>query len=182
VSSAIRVLALAAVRRGDELLVEDGHDPVKDEHYLRLLGGGVDFGERGEDAVRRELHEEIGVELTDVRYLGAVENLFTFLGRPDHEICLLFAARFADDSLYEQDRFAGVDIVDGPEVPARRDRSGPSSLPGRSARPDRERAVADDGVADHACQPDRTLRIVRLRALRDRPCARLSSLTPWAVC
>jgi ADP-ribose pyrophosphatase YjhB (NUDIX family) len=119
VSGAIRVLALAVVRRGDELLVEDGEDPVKDERYLRLLGGGVDFGERGEDAVRRELREEIGVELADVRYLGAVENLFTFLGRPGHEICLLYAARLADESLYEHDSFAGVDVVEGEQVPVR---------------------------------------------------------------
>ena len=118
-SAAIRVLALAVIRRGDELLVEDGKDPVKGEHYLRLLGGGVDFGERGEDAVRRELHEEIGVELADVRFLGVVENLFTLLDKPHHEVCLLYAARFADSSRLEQDAFAGTDFVDGREVPVR---------------------------------------------------------------
>ena len=118
-SAAIRVLALAVIRRGDELLVEDGEDPVKGEHYVRLLGGGIDFGERGEDAVRRELHEEIGVELTHVRYLGAVENLFTFLGNPHHEVCFLYDARFADESLYEHQTFSGVDHVDGAQVPLR---------------------------------------------------------------
>jgi ADP-ribose pyrophosphatase YjhB (NUDIX family) len=119
VSAAIRVLALAVIRRGDELLVEDGEDPVKGENYLRLLGGGVDFGERGEEAVRRELHEEIGVELVDVRYLGAVENLFTFLGKPHHEVCLLYSARFADETRFDQDAFAGTDFVDGREVAVR---------------------------------------------------------------
>ena len=148
-SAAIRVLALAVIRRGDELLVEDGEDPVKGESYLRLLGGGVDFGERGEEAVRRELHEEIGVELVDVRYLGAIENLFTFLGKPHHEVCLLYSARFADETRFDQDAFAGTDFVDGREVPCGHGGSEwTSSTTGarstrRRARPDRERSVAD---------------------------------------
>ena len=118
-SGRIRVLALVVVRRGDELLVEDGEDPVKGERYYRLLGGGVEFGERGADAVRRELQEEIGTELAGVSYLGAVENLFTFLGEPGHEVCLLYEASFAESALYERDGFEGVDMVGGVEVPVR---------------------------------------------------------------
>ncbi len=61
----IRVIAIAVIARPTDgaLLVYDGYDSVKRELYHRPLGGGIEFGETAEAAVRRELHEEIGVEL-----------------------------------------------------------------------------------------------------------------------
>jgi 8-oxo-dGTP pyrophosphatase MutT (NUDIX family) len=58
----IRPLALAVIRRDDRILVFEAHDSVKDETFYRLLGGGIEFGDRGEEAIRRELVEELGVE------------------------------------------------------------------------------------------------------------------------
>jgi ADP-ribose pyrophosphatase YjhB (NUDIX family) len=109
VTGRIRVLALAVVRRGDELLVHGGEDEVKGERFHRLPGGEIELGERGEEAVRRELREEIGVELAGVRYLGTVENVFTYRGEPGHEVALLFEARLAEETLYERERFPIVE-------------------------------------------------------------------------
>lgn len=89
----IRVLALGVVRRLDELLVEKGRDSVKGETFYRPLGGGVEFGETGADALVREFEEEIGGRLVDVRFLGTLENIFTWEGEPGHEICLVYEAR-----------------------------------------------------------------------------------------
>jgi len=41
------------------------------------MGGGVDFGETSRDALQREFQEEIQAELTNIRHLGCLENLFT---------------------------------------------------------------------------------------------------------
>jgi ADP-ribose pyrophosphatase YjhB (NUDIX family) len=57
-------MALALIRRRQEILVEEGCDEIKNETFFRLLGGRIEFGERGAHAVRRELREELGVETT----------------------------------------------------------------------------------------------------------------------
>jgi len=99
----IRPLALGIVWRGDELLVFEGYDHATDETFYRPLGGGIEFGERSRQALRREFREELGVELTDVRYLATTENIFTCNGQRGHEIILLYEATLADPSFYERE-------------------------------------------------------------------------------
>ncbi len=98
----IRPLALGIVWRGDELLVFEGYDH-KGETFYRPLGGGIEFGERSRQALRREFREELGVELTGVRYLATTENIFTCDGQRGHEIILLYEATLADPSFYERE-------------------------------------------------------------------------------
>jgi 8-oxo-dGTP pyrophosphatase MutT (NUDIX family) len=109
--SRIRVIAIAVISRPTDgaLLVYDGYDTVKRELYHRPLGGGIEFGETAEAAVRRELHEEIGVQLDAVALLGFLENLFTCDGRPGHQIVAVFSARLVDASLYACNEIAFVD-------------------------------------------------------------------------
>ena len=109
--SRIRVIAIAVItrQRDGALLVFDAYDSVKREAYHRPLGGGIEFGETAEVAVRRELREELGVDLEDVALLGFLENLFTCDGRPGHQIVAVFSARLADTSFYERDEIAFVD-------------------------------------------------------------------------
>ncbi len=99
----IRPIALAAPRRGDDLLVFECYDPTKDQAFYRPLGGGINFGETAEAAVRRELREELGADLLDVRRLGVLENIFHGFGRDGHEIAFVFDCRLADQTLYERD-------------------------------------------------------------------------------
>jgi ADP-ribose pyrophosphatase YjhB (NUDIX family) len=107
----IRGLAIAVVRRGSDILVFEAYDSVKGEVFHRPLGGEIDFGEPAAEAVRRELREEIGSELLDVRRLGVLESIFTLEGEPWHEIVFAFEARLADDSLYRRERWRGGDDV-----------------------------------------------------------------------
>lgn len=99
----IRPIALAVPRRGADLLVFEYHDPTKNQTFYRPLGGGIDFGETAESAVRRELREELGVELLEVRRLGVLESIFHGFGRAGHEIAFIFSCRLADRDLYERD-------------------------------------------------------------------------------
>lgn len=96
----IRVLALALVMRGEELLVFRGNDPATGKVFHRPLGGGVEFGETEAEALRREMLEELGAEIADVRLRGVLENLFTWDARPWHEIVMLFDATLRDPALY----------------------------------------------------------------------------------
>ena len=108
----IRPIAICVFRRGDWILVGDGYDRVKGERFYRPLGGAIEFGERGEDAIRREIREEIGADLADLRLLGVMDNLFTFEGEPGHEIVLVYDGRLTDPSLYDKSALAGLHGVD----------------------------------------------------------------------
>jgi 8-oxo-dGTP pyrophosphatase MutT (NUDIX family) len=109
--SRIRPIAIAVIARPSDgaLLVFDGHDPVTDDRFHRPLGGGIELGETAEAAVRRELVEELGAELEEVALLGWIENIFTYAGRPGHEIVAVFSARLVDASLYARDELTMVE-------------------------------------------------------------------------
>jgi hypothetical protein len=55
------------------------------------------------------MREELDAEVTDVRYLGLIENIFTHQGKRGHEIVLLYAARFSDPALYAREAWIGDD-------------------------------------------------------------------------
>ena len=103
----IRPLALAVFRDGSRILVEDNAAWDRRDWFYRPPGGGVEFGERAEDALRREMHEEFNAEVTDVRLLGTLESIFDYHGQQGHEIVFVFDARFADASHYAADRIVG---------------------------------------------------------------------------
>jgi 8-oxo-dGTP pyrophosphatase MutT (NUDIX family) len=105
---AIRPIALGLIRNGDRILVFEGQDEVKGETFYRPLGGGIEFGERAVDALHREFHEELAVELSDVTLLGVLENIFTVYGRAGHEIVYVFEASLADTSWYERDDLGAI--------------------------------------------------------------------------
>jgi 8-oxo-dGTP pyrophosphatase MutT (NUDIX family) len=93
----IRPLALCVFRRGDKIFVAEGHDDTKvNKTFYRPIGGGIDFGERAIDTVKREVQEEIAAEVTNLVYLGTLENIFVYEGETGHEICLMFDGAFVD--------------------------------------------------------------------------------------
>lgn len=97
----IRVLALGIIRDGDRIFISQGYDPVKQQIFYRAMGGGVDFGETSFTALQREFQEEIQADLTNIRYLGCLENLFTFNGKQGHEILQVYQCDFADPKFYQ---------------------------------------------------------------------------------
>ncbi|AJT43103.1 hypothetical protein UM93_12150 [Psychromicrobium lacuslunae] len=76
--------------RGDRVLVSFGEDRLRGSRFCRAVGGGIEFGESAEQALRREFREELAVELEAVRAIGVLENLFEYEGRQGHEIVHLF--------------------------------------------------------------------------------------------
>ncbi|HYE01211.1 MAG TPA: NUDIX domain-containing protein [Alphaproteobacteria bacterium] len=117
--SRIRPLALALIARAPgEWLLTLGRDPVDGRDYLRPPGGAIEFGERSADAAAREMMEEFGLALRDIRPAGTLENLFTYAGAPGHEIVLLHTAAFADPAAYRRDELVGVES-DGQPLIAR---------------------------------------------------------------
>lgn len=97
----IRLITLGLIQDGNRLLLAQGYDPVKEQTFYRALGGGVDFGETSYDALKREFQEELQAELTNIKYLACIENLFIYNGQPGHEIIQLYQCDFADSKFYQ---------------------------------------------------------------------------------
>ena len=94
--------AMAVVRRPrDGALLVSEHVDSRDPPFQRPLGGHVEFGEYAVDTIHREFLEEIGQELTDVRRLGVLENIFPWRDGTEHEVVFIFTAALAAASAYE---------------------------------------------------------------------------------
>lgn len=103
----IRALALCVFHHQGKILVNRFHDPVADKTFYRPIGGGIEFGETSREAIVREVQEELGLSMKDLRLLGTLESLFVYNGKPGHEIVQVYDARFEDTQVYEQLQIVG---------------------------------------------------------------------------
>lgn len=93
--AAIKVKAMGLFVSDGRLLVSPGFDEVSQKPHFRLLGGGVEFGERSEETLARE---ELGADVEVRELLEVVQNVYVFRGREKHEIAFIHCARFLDDA------------------------------------------------------------------------------------
>ena len=108
----IRPIAICVFLRNNKILVSEAYDPVKDEHFYRPLGGGIEFGENSRETICRELLEEVNLELDEksLRYLGALENIFMYNGTPGHEIVLIYDGALKEPEVYERAEILGQEL------------------------------------------------------------------------
>ena len=105
----IRAIATCIFKKNDSILVCEGFDEFNHEYYYRPIGGGIEYGETSSNALKREVYEEIGAKITNVKFLGAIENIFTYNGDLGHEIVFVYDAEFVDKSFYERPSFMGCE-------------------------------------------------------------------------
>jgi len=77
-------------------------DPHDGRQMLIPPGGGVEFGERLDEAVVREVFEEVGLRISAPRRLGMLENIFSFAGKPEHELIFVYECECPDARLCAQ--------------------------------------------------------------------------------
>ena len=107
--SQIRPLAICLFSHNEKILVSEEYDPSKDETFYRPLGGGIEFGERSQETIHRELKEEIGAEVEALIYLGTLENIYVFNEEPGHEIVQVYDGTLKETGLYEQTVISGYE-------------------------------------------------------------------------
>ena len=103
----IRPIAICVFSDNGRILVAEYFNIVKQQTFYRPLGGGIDFGEPSSATIAREMQEEMGIEVTDLRYLATLENIFVHHSRPGHEIVQVYDGALVDKTLYQQSRLYG---------------------------------------------------------------------------
>lgn len=100
---------------GRILLIRRGREPAKGK--LAMPGGFTDPGETGEAATRREIREELGLELADLTYLGSWPNVYHAGGFAVPVLDLFFRARLASATMtLDPDEVSGADWFDPLEI------------------------------------------------------------------
>jgi ADP-ribose pyrophosphatase YjhB (NUDIX family) len=88
------VCALITDIKGNLLLTKRAHDPQKD--MLDLPGGFISPLESAEQAIKREILEELSVELTSCKYFCSFPNRYVYSGLTYFTIDLAFICTLSD--------------------------------------------------------------------------------------
>ena len=112
----IRVTARCLFRHRGQILTISAQDPDKPEPHYGVPGGGVKFGETSEQALRREMREELGAEIADLDLLFVSEEILVLQGQTYHTVVFLYEGRFVDPSFYAR---PVIPYVEGPEPRAK---------------------------------------------------------------
>lgn len=93
------------------ILTVRAEDPQ--QGYLDLPGGFVEFDESADDALRREIMEELGLAVTDLTYLASAPNSYLYAGVLYKTTDIFYVCRTADISaIHAQDDVAGYRLID----------------------------------------------------------------------
>ena len=119
---------------------------------LDLPGGFVDCAETAEEAARREVREETGLQTGPLQYLFSVPNIYPYSGFEVHTLDLFFEGRVPSfEGCCPQDDVCSLEAVTMKDV--RPEQFGLTSIAAAvrryvDAAQRSEQCVADDSVAD----------------------------------
>lgn len=97
-----RNISLGMCIKDNKLLVQKGYDKVKDLHFYRSPGGGIEEGETAAEALKREFKEEMNLDIIINKELGIIDNKFIYNGKKRHEIIYLFDISISDNNFKEK--------------------------------------------------------------------------------
>ena len=95
----------AVIRFGNKVLLHHGLDK---NHYT-LPGGRVKDGESTITALKREIEEEMGLEVTYIKPFSFIENFFEMNGNLYHELLLTHELEFKDKLIYKQNKIMPIE-------------------------------------------------------------------------
>jgi NAD+ diphosphatase len=114
-------VAIMIVRRRGRLLL--GRQPMFQPGMYSALAGFIEPGETIEDAARREIFEESGIRVGEVRYLSSQPWPF-----PSSLMIGLIGEALTTDIVIDRDELEDVRWFDAPEVIAMLERRHPDGL------------------------------------------------------
>ena len=105
----VRPIAISIIRNKDKILVYERQDDITGERFYRLVGGGIEFGELSNTALKREFKEELSLDIKNTKLISIFESIFTFNSKKMHEIVFLYESKFVDSSIYNKDIINGLE-------------------------------------------------------------------------
>ena len=89
--------AIITNSKGEVLLATRAFDPAKGK--LDLPGGFVDMNETAEEAIIREIKEELNLDVQNPQYLFSLPNEYNFSGITVHTLDLFFKVKIDDNAI-----------------------------------------------------------------------------------
>ena len=83
--------AIIEDEKGRILMTVRGRDPRKG--MMGLPGGFIDIDETAEQAMAREVKEELGLEVAELKYMTTFTNIYPFEGHDNHTLDLYFICK-----------------------------------------------------------------------------------------
>jgi ADP-ribose pyrophosphatase YjhB (NUDIX family) len=114
-NAASAVAAFILDPAGRVLYTRRASEPAKGR--LGMPGGFVDIGETAEDALRREVDEEVGLAIGKLTYLASFPNRYPFAGVTYTTLDLFYVTRADDPSAARAlDAVSGLEWIDPAHV------------------------------------------------------------------
>lgn len=101
----IRGKVIGLAKHDNKLLVFEVLDDQGNLKGWCPIGGGIEFGEKAEDALIREINEELRCNVTITGKPIICENIFEHHGITGHEIIFAFPIKLNDQNIYSNTRF-----------------------------------------------------------------------------
>lgn len=105
--------AVIAIIRNDKdevLFTVRRHDPSAG--MLDFPGGFVDYEENAEEALRREIREELNLQISDLKYLLSIPNIYEYEGILYHTLDLVFTCKVENfDNIKTADDVSGYKFI-----------------------------------------------------------------------
>jgi ADP-ribose pyrophosphatase len=93
--------AIVTNNDGEVLLIRRAHDPAKGK--LGMPGGFIDPGESAEEALRREVLEEVGLQIQNMTYLMSAPNCYAYRGIDIPVLDMFYTAQVKEGEIRTED-------------------------------------------------------------------------------
>lgn len=100
--------------KGEILLTKRKFEPRKG--YWDLPGGFVELGETVEESTIREIKEELGLDIKDIKYFGSYISVYPYKGIDYQTLCHAYTAKYKGGKIKINDDVSGYKFFPKEEI------------------------------------------------------------------
>lgn len=107
--------AILQNKKGEMLLAKRKYPPKKD--YWDLPGGFINLAETAEESARREIKEELGINVKILKYIGSFYDFYPYKDFNYATISFVFSSLLEDEKIQPKDDVSEVRWFQQDEIP-----------------------------------------------------------------